>query len=78
MQGIDELASAMLAIVFGAVMLVAGEFYLKNRSTHDPLRVGKMVATPQAAHSPSRFLAQEPIPISGPLSRGPRTAFELD
>jgi hypothetical protein len=52
MQGTDELASAMLAIVFAAVMLVAGDFYLKNRSTHDPLRVEKMASAPQTAHFP--------------------------
>jgi hypothetical protein len=52
MQGTEEWASAMLAIIFAAVMMIAGEFYLKNRWAHDPLRLGKITYTPQTARSP--------------------------
>jgi hypothetical protein len=49
---IDELPSAMLAIAWAAVMLVASEIYLEKKSTHDaPFSAAKMASAPQAERS---------------------------
>jgi hypothetical protein len=48
----DELPSAMLAIAWAAVMLVASEIYLEKKSTHvAPLSAAKMASAPQAERS---------------------------
>jgi hypothetical protein len=49
---IDELPSAMLAIAWAAVMLVASEIYLEKKSTHvAPFSAAKMASAPQAERS---------------------------
>jgi hypothetical protein len=40
MNEIDQLASAMLAIAFAAVMLVAGQLFIEYRANKYPLRQG--------------------------------------
>jgi hypothetical protein len=37
MNEIDQLASALLTLVFAAVMFVVGHFYTENRSTKIPI-----------------------------------------
>jgi len=36
MNDVDQLASALLAIIFAAVMVVVGHRYIENRSTRIP------------------------------------------
>ena len=45
MNGIDQLASAMLAIVFAAVMLIAGQLFIENRASKYPLVQAVQIAS---------------------------------
>jgi hypothetical protein len=48
----DELPSAMLAIAWAAVMLVASEIYLEKKSTHVPsIPAANAASAPQPGHS---------------------------
>jgi len=44
MNEVQELASAMLAIVLAAVMLVVGQQYLENGSKHLPMSPAAQMA----------------------------------
>jgi hypothetical protein len=47
MNDVQELVSAMLAIVLAAVMLVVGQLYLENGSTHLPMsQTAQMASVP--------------------------------
>lgn len=49
---IDELPSAMLAIAWAAVMLVASEIFLETKSTHlPPIPAANAASAPQPGHS---------------------------
>jgi hypothetical protein len=48
MNEVDQLFTAMLAIVFAAVMLVAGGLYIDNRPTEAPaIPAAQMASVPQ-------------------------------
>jgi hypothetical protein len=48
MNEVDELFTAMLAVVFAAVMLVAGGWYIDNRPMQAPtIPAAQMASVPQ-------------------------------
>lgn len=54
MKEIEDLATAMLGVMFAAVMLVVGHFYMEGRAQpRTPISVMKMVSIQTSPISPS-------------------------
>jgi hypothetical protein len=49
MNEISQLANAMVAVVFAAVLLVAGQLFIEYRAAKNPLMPGPVTATTRAA-----------------------------
>jgi hypothetical protein len=58
MEEVPQLASAMLAIAFTAVMLVAGQLYIENKSTR--VTAAPAALTASVPWDPRPYLTERP------------------